>query len=164
MVFIRLPEKATRPAKQTVEAKPDVRPEGAAPARIAARLRSIPVRRKKPRESPNRRWRDYQTTAGNRPVKEFWAGLSEIDAAAVAAGMKDVQVNGLSAAKHLRGPIYEVIAPGDRQSYRLLFASEGEQGQVLLALDAFSKKTPRTPTKNLELAVRRLADWRARGR
>jgi hypothetical protein len=29
-----------------------------------------------------RRWRDYRTAGGARPVKEFIAGLSDVDAAA----------------------------------------------------------------------------------
>jgi len=59
---------------------------------------------------PRRRWRDYRTAAGRRPVKEFIAELSDTDAAAVAAAMKDVEESGLSVARHLRGEIYEVRA------------------------------------------------------
>jgi phage-related protein len=33
---------------------------------------------------------------------------------------------------------------------------------VLLGLHAFSKKTQRTPAQAIELATRRLADWRRR--
>jgi phage-related protein len=121
-------------------------------------------RRKTPRDVPKRRWRDYQTEGGKRPVKEFISELSDIDAAAVAAAMKDVQISGLSVAKPLRGDIYEVVADGDRQTFRVLFSSEGEHDQVLLALEAFSKKTRKTPQNVLEIAERRLADWRQRGR
>lgn len=46
--------------------------------------------------------------------------------------------------------------------YRLLFAPEGRQGQILLALDGFSKKTQKTPPAKIELAEKRLADWRRR--
>jgi phage-related protein len=54
-----------------------------------------------------------------------------------------------------------VRAEGDRQSFRVLFAQEG-RGRVLLALEALSKKTQRTPPEAIRLAERRLADWRAR--
>jgi hypothetical protein len=37
-----------------------------------------------------RRWRDYRAAAVRRPIKEFIDGLSDIDAAAVVAAMKDV--------------------------------------------------------------------------
>jgi phage-related protein len=108
-----------------------------------------------------RRWRDYRTAAGRRPVKEFIGGLSDADAAAVIAAMKDIQREGLSAARHLRGDIYEVRADGDRQTFRILFAPEA-YGQVLLALDGFSKKTQKTPPDAIRLAERRLAEWRRR--
>jgi hypothetical protein len=72
-----------------------------------------------------RRWRDYRTAAGRRPIKEFIDGLSDIDAASVIAAMKDVREAGLAAARHLRGEIYEVRADGDRQTFRILFAPEG---------------------------------------
>jgi phage-related protein len=111
-----------------------------------------------------RRWRDYRTPGGRRPVREFIAGLSDHDAAAVVAGMKDVQRNGLRVSKHLRGPIYEVTSDGEAATFRVLFASVGRRENVLLALEAFSKKTQKTPPPKLKLAERRLADWVARGR
>ena len=112
---------------------------------------------------PKRRWRDYRTAAGRRPVREFIDGLSDTDAAAVVAAMRDVRDTGLTAARHLRGDIHEVRADGDRQTYRILFAPEGRRSQVLLALEGFSKKTQRTPPEKIRLAERRLADWRRRG-
>lgn len=112
---------------------------------------------------PKRRWRDYRAAAGRRPIKEFIDALSDTDAAAVVAAMKDVRDTGLAAARHLRGDIYEVRADGDRQTYRILFAPEGRRSQVLLALEAFSKKTQKTPPDKLRLAERRLAEWRRRG-
>ena len=113
---------------------------------------------------PKRRWRDYRTAAGRRPIKEFIDRLSDVDAAAVVAAMKDVQEAGLNAARHLRGEIYEVRADGDRQTFRILFAPEGRRSQILLALDAFSKKTQKTPPEKIQLADKRLAEWRRRGK
>jgi phage-related protein len=109
-----------------------------------------------------RRWRDYRTAASRRPIKEFIDALSDTDAAAVVAAMRDVRETGLAAARHLRGEIYEVRADGDRQTYRILFAPEGRGSQVLLALEGFSKKTQKTPPAKIRLAERRLADWRRR--
>lgn len=110
-----------------------------------------------------RRWRDYRTSAGARPVRAFLLGLSDEDAAAVLAAMAAVRVQGLRAARHLKGDVYEVRADGDRQAFRVLFASEGKSGQILLSLDGFSKKTQKTPPDKIRLAERRLADWRRRG-
>jgi phage-related protein len=113
--------------------------------------------------SVRRRWRDYRTTAGRRPVAEFIEELSDSDAAAVLAGMAEVRALGLRAARHLDGDIWEVRVDGDRVIYRILFAQEGGRGQILLAMHGFKKSTQRTPPAMLQLARRRLADWRRRG-
>jgi phage-related protein len=97
-------------------------------------------------------------------VKKFLDSLSDADAADVIAAMKMVAKDGTRAAKHVEGEIYEVKAEGDRQTFRVLFAQEGERDQVLLALEAFSKKQQRLPRETIELAKCRLRDWRARGR
>jgi phage-related protein len=110
-----------------------------------------------------RRWRFYETAAGRRPVREFLDGLSGDDLADVLAAMRDVARNGMAVARHLRGDIYEVRAEGSQQTFRVLFSAEGRSGQVLLALEGFSKKTRRTPPALRELAERRMADWRRRG-
>ncbi|MGH2870445.1 MAG: type II toxin-antitoxin system RelE/ParE family toxin, partial [Solirubrobacteraceae bacterium] len=86
------------------------------------------------------------------------------DNAAVVAAMKEVAVDGLVAARHLRDAIYEVRADGERVTYRLLFATEGRMSHILLALEAFGKKTQTTPPREIALAERRLKDWRSRGR
>ncbi len=59
-----------------------------------------------------RRWRDYRTASGRRPVKEALDGLSDPDLASVAAAMREVREQGLRAARHLDGDIYEVRADG----------------------------------------------------
>jgi phage-related protein len=108
-----------------------------------------------------RRWRFYRTAAGHEPVADFLNRLDRDDRAAVAAKLRQVVREGVTAARHLRGEIHEVRAEGDRQSFRVLFAPEG-RGRVLLALEALSKKTQRTPPEAIRLAERRLAEWRAR--
>jgi phage-related protein len=110
-----------------------------------------------------RRWRDYRTAGGHRPVREFIQSLSDEDAAEVVAAMADVREEGLSAARHLRGAIYEVRADGRDVAIRILFAQEGKKGRVLLALEGFKKKEQRTSERLIRLAESRLADWRCRG-
>ena len=111
-----------------------------------------------------RRWRQYKTASGNEPVREFLFQLSAVDRAEIAVAMKEVEDEGLTAARHLRGDLFEVRADGQTQSFRILFAPEGQYGQVLLALEGFSKKTQKTPQHEIDLALSRLADWRSRGR
>lgn len=115
------------------------------------------------RRQVRRRWRDYRTRAGRRPVKEFLDRLSDEDAAEVIAAMAEVREEGLQVARHLHREIYEVRADGRNATFRILFAPEGKKGRVLLALEGFSKKTRKTPRRLIELAERRLAEWRTRG-
>ena len=78
--------------------------------------------------------------------------------------MRDVIREGMQEARHLHGDIHEVRADGVDSSYRLLFSAEGNKGRILLALVAFPKTTQRTPVRLIELAEKRLADWRRRAR
>ena len=96
-------------------------------------------------------------------MEEFIDSLSDGDAAAVLAGMAEVRDRGLVAARHLQGDIWEVRIDGDRVIYRILFAEEGSRGRVLLALEGFNKKSQKTPPATIQLAQRRLRDWRRRG-
>lgn len=109
-----------------------------------------------------RQWRDYRTPGGARPVKDFLAKLSDEEAAAIVAGMRDVRDRGTVAARHLRGDIYEVRADAATRSFRLLFSCEGKYSQVLLSLSVYEKRTQKAPTQEIDLAERRLKDWRAR--
>ena|SRR5215469_6178937 len=110
-----------------------------------------------------RRWRFYRTASGHEPVREFLDSLSQDDASEIAAVMKEIAIDGLIAARHVRGEIYEARATGSTQIYRILFATEGQFQQILLALEGFSKKTKKTPPHEIDLATKRLADWRSRG-
>jgi phage-related protein len=76
--------------------------------------------------------------------------------------MAEVRERGLAAARHLDWDLWEVRVDGDRVIYRILFAEEGARGRVLLALEGFKKKTQKTPPATIELARRRLSDWRRR--
>jgi phage-related protein len=78
-------------------------------------------------------------------VKDFLDGLEDEEVAAIVAGMKEVAREGLRAARHLRGDVYEVRANGENRSFRLLFSAEGRPGKVLLSLSAFEKRTQKTP-------------------
>ncbi|MGA7740606.1 MAG: type II toxin-antitoxin system RelE/ParE family toxin [Polyangia bacterium] len=107
------------------------------------------------------RWRDYRTASGARPVKVFLDRLSDEEAAAVVAAMKDVAKHGLARARHLRDDVYEVRADSERRAFRILFSQETKF--ILLSLSVFSKKSRKTPLGELKLAHSRLRDWRERG-
>lgn len=78
--------------------------------------------------------------------------------------MREVKRKGLVAARHLDKEIYEVRADGKRVIYRVLFAPQGRDNRILLSLEAFKKKTQRTPIQSIRLAKRRLRDWEQRGK
>ena len=90
-----------------------------------------PAERETARRQPRRRWRAYKIASGRCPVEEFNDGLSDTDAAALLAGMQEVRDEGLRAARHLDGDIWEVRVDGDRVIDRVLFAEEGARGRVL---------------------------------
>lgn len=113
-----------------------------------------------------RRWRFYRSASGREPVREQLDQLSNEDAAAVAAAMKEVRATGRghSDVNHLRGDIWQIEVDGKHVIYRLLFSEEGRFGQVLLALEIVNKKWQRAKQRHIQLAERRLAEWRGRGR
>lgn len=108
-------------------------------------------------------WRFYRTASGACPVREYLDGLTSADRAAIQVRMEQVRARGLEAARHVRGEIYEVRIAHDQRQFRALFATEGRYSQVLLAVEAFTKKTRKTPQDKIELAEQRLRDHRARG-
>ncbi len=112
-----------------------------------------------------RQWRFYKTAAGGEVVAKALDALGENDAAALLAEMRVVAKEGLKdgGARHLRGDIWEVRTDGEDVTLRALFAKEGRYGQVLLALDVFTKKTQQTPKQKIDLAEKRHADWVRRG-
>ena len=111
-----------------------------------------------------RRWRFYETAAGRKIVREQLDALDADQAAEITAAMAEVRRVGRRAAKYLRGDVWEVKADHKGLAYRVLFAEEGDEGQVCLALELFSKKSQKTPQQTIALAERRLRDWRSRGR
>jgi len=113
-----------------------------------------------------RRWRYFETSTGRKPVLEFMRALARdhpSDAAQIAEEMEHVRDAGTREARKLTRDLYEVRAEGDRVTYRVLFSVEGEKGRILLAIEAFSKKSQKTPASALEVAEGRLAGWRRRG-
>lgn len=114
--------------------------------------------------TPRRRWRYYRTATGARPVHDYLAAMDSADRDRVRLAMLLVAHEGRSAARHLRGDVYEVRAARAGRAWRVLFAAEGRSGHVLLALSAFEKKTQQAPRTEIERAEARLRDWRDRGR
>jgi len=97
-----------------------------------------------------RRWRFYATATGRKPAKEFIDRQDDADAAQIVGAMFDVRRNGLIAARHLRGDVYEVRADARHASYRLLFAEEGTRKGCSWP----PTPSPRSPRKHLHKSSR----------
>ena len=87
-----------------------------------------------------RRWRHYRTQNGTSPTLDFIRTQPSSVATEIAAAMKQVQEDGFSVARKLRGNIWEVRAKHDTNIYRLLFAPQGGHSHILLALECFQKR------------------------
>ncbi len=107
------------------------------------------------------RFRFYRT-AQRDTVREELAALPAHGRAAVVEAMvrRRHDASLANEIKPIAGDILELRATSGGQAFRLLFAAEGK-GHVLLALVAFEKKTRKTPKATVDLAKRRLSDWRA---
>jgi|GEM_PF-3170550 phage-related protein len=103
---------------------------------------------------------------GAGPGVPLGATLPDEDAAAIAAVMTEVRQAGRAHpdVNHLRGDIWQLEIRGRSAIYLLLFAEEGRYQQVLLALEVVNKKWQKAKGRHIELAEKRLADWRERGR
>lgn len=97
-------------------------------------------------------------------MREYLGDLAADERAEIASAMGLVAAVGLESARHLRGDVYEVRVACGGRAFRILFAVEGGKSQILLAIEAFEKKTRQTPRRHIELAERRLDDWRNRAR
>ena len=110
-----------------------------------------------------RYWRLYRTESGKHVVRDDLRSLPVGDYASIRAAMKEVEQRELRGTNQIKGDIRQVEADGDHGvTYRLLFAVDGHASQMLRALVAFSKKTQKTPGRQIVLAEYRLKDWRSR--
>jgi phage-related protein len=83
--------------------------------------------------------------AGRKVVREQLDALDADHAADITAAMAEVRREGRRAAKHLRGDVWEVKADYKGLAYRVLFAEEGDEGQVCLALRAVQQEVAKDP-------------------
>lgn len=108
------------------------------------------------------RWRFYRTSAGATLARNEISALPVAPRAAVIEALKrrergehfdreDEKIN---------AKLRAIRVFHDGMTYRVLYAQDGRQGQILLALHCLTKKKEKLPRSARELAERRLADWR----
>ncbi len=101
----------------------------------------------------------FRTTTGNEPVRDWLKGLTKEERKAIGEDVAYVQFKwpiGKPRVDHLRGAIWEVRTSVGTRIARTLFAVEGNQ---MILLHGFIKKTQRTPNDEISLAEKRFREW-----
>ena len=102
----------------------------------------------------------YRTARGDEPVRDWLRALSKTDRQSIGEDIAYVQYKwpiGKPRVDHLHGPIWEVRSTIGNRIARVLFAVE--QAEMIL-LHAFIKKTQQTDPADIELALKRIKDWK----
>lgn len=111
-----------------------------------------------------RRWRFYRESSGDLPVaREEMLALGQDAVTALTESMMRYR-NGTCRSNEvgsLRGGLLELRVQLGHDPYRLLFFQDGP---VNLAVLAIYKNQTKTPKKDLDKALKRMANWKARAR
>jgi phage-related protein len=102
----------------------------------------------------------FRATSGDEPVREWLKGLAKEQRKTIGEDVAYVQYKwpiGKPRVDHVRGAIWEIRSSLGNRIARTLFAVEGSR---LILLHGFIKKTQRTPNDDIELAEKRLKEWR----
>ena len=102
----------------------------------------------------------FRSASGDEPVREWLKALDKTDRQAIGEDIAYVQYKwpiGKPRVDHLRGSVWEVRSKIGNRIARVLFAVE--QSEMIL-LHAFVKKTQQTNPADIELAIKRLKEWK----
>lgn len=105
--------------------------------------------------------RFFRTGAGNEPVRDWLRELPPVDRRTIGEDLKTVQLGwplGMPLVRKLEPGLWEVRVSLDKRIARLLFSVEGE---VIVLLHGFIKKSRATPADDLNLARQRLKQLRS---
>jgi len=104
----------------------------------------------------------YQTLAGNEPVREWLLSLGRRDRKTVGFDIKTAQYGwpiGMPLIRKLEPGLWEVRSDLKDTIARVIITVEGD---VMVLLHGFIKKSQKTPATELKIARQRLADLRKR--
>ena len=102
----------------------------------------------------------FMTEAENEPVREWLLKLPREEKRQIGEEIAYVQYKwpiGKPQVDHLDGPIWEVRVRLPNKIARVLFAVEGN---LMLLLHGFIKKTQATPRDDIDLALTRHKEWK----
>jgi len=102
----------------------------------------------------------FRNTSGDEPLREWLITLSKEDRKTIGEDIAYVQFKwpiGKPKVDHLRGAIWEVRSKIGNRIARVLFAVEASE---MILLHGFIKKTQKTNPADIELAIKRLKEWK----
>jgi phage-related protein len=102
----------------------------------------------------------YKTAAGNEPVREWLLSLSQDEKKTIGEDIKTVQFGwpiGMPVSRKVAKDLWEIRSSMQNKIARVLFTVEGSK---IILLHGLIKKTQKLPSKDLEIAKRRLSDLR----
>ena len=102
----------------------------------------------------------FRSSTGRSPIEDFIRRLSKPDRARFAEVIIDIQKYGFACPRvsfrQLRGKLWEVKFRTASGGYRVAYVML--QGEIMVWLHAFQKKTPKTPLDDLRLAEKRMME------
>ena len=101
-----------------------------------------------------------RVSQGREPVRDWLKSLPRDDRKAIGEDIAYVQYKwpiGKPRVDHLRGAVWEVRSSLGSRIARTLFAVDGD---TMILLHGFIKKTQRSPAGDLEVAEHRYKEWR----
>ena len=102
----------------------------------------------------------YQSKSGDEPVRDWLKSLDVADRKTLGEDIAYVQYKwpiGKPRVDHLRGSVWEVRSKLGNRIARVLFAIEDAE---MILLHAFIKKTQQTNPADIDLASKRLKEWK----
>lgn len=102
----------------------------------------------------------FRQSSGDEPVRDWLISLDKADRQTIGEDIAYVQYKwpiGKPRVDHLRGPIWEVRSKIGNRIARVLFAVDDSE---MILLHGFIKKTQKTNPADIELAIKRLKEWK----
>ncbi len=104
----------------------------------------------------------YKSEQGNQPCRDYLMSLSRDDRREVGANIFAVQKGfplGLPLCRKMEKDLWEVRSDIEDGISRIFFTLDGE---IMVLLHGFTKKTQKTPQKEIETAKARMKDYEGR--
>jgi phage-related protein len=106
----------------------------------------------------------YVGESGDEPVREFLESLDRQTQARFDWSIEQLRVRNIRAreplVRHIEGKIWELRRESSTNIYRLLYCFL--PGRRILFLHGWQKKSQKTPRREIEIALKRLADFTLR--